>query len=401
MADENKNAAELAVKLEKAIDVVMAKGTEFTEKAARLEQTSETQKRDLDEALTTLNETKAQLDAVKQAMAGADPSAGEKEKALTMGQAFAQKMGKANIDVNDRHARFSLQMKAGEVVNSPGSRPLGGITDLGFRQPVDTPLRLRDLLTSIEIQTDSVDFTRVKAFTNNAAMVAEAAEKPQSLLTFENETIPTRVVAHWIKASKQALSDNTFLQGLIDNRLRRGLAEKVEQQILLGDGTGQNLSGLIANSTAFVSTNVAQIEKANKLDVIRLAMLQAVLAGYQPNAAILNPIDSTLIGLTKDDVGGYLIQNPTNGVGNMTMWGLPVVDSVYMSAGNFLVGDLTQAELYNRWAASVSVGYESDDFIKNLVTILGEERLALGVYDATALVRGDFSSLDPDPDPGT
>lgn len=396
MAEENQNAAELAVKLEKAIDVVMAKGTEFSEKAARLEQASETQKRDLDEALTTLNETKAQLDAVKQAMAGADNGADEKKKALTMGQAFAQKMGKAGIDANDRHARFSLQLKAGEVTNSPGSRPLGGITDLGFRQPVDTPLRLRDLLTSIEIQTDSVDFTYVKSFTNNAGMVAETVKKPQSELEFDNETIPTRVAAHWIKVSKQALSDNTFLQGQIDNRLRRGLAEKVEQQILLGDGTGQNLSGLIANSTAFVDTYVAQIEKANKLDVIRLAMLQAVLAGYQPNAAILNPIDSTLIGLTKDEAGGYLIQNPANGVGNMTMWGLPVVDSTSMSVGDFLVGDLTQAELYNRWAASVAIGYENDDFTKNLVTILGEERLALGVYDATALVRGDFSSLDPD-----
>lgn len=391
---EQKDAVELAAKLEKAIDTVMDKGREFTEKTANLEKVTEDQKRELDEALTTINETKAQLDAVKQAIAGADNSADEKKKAMTMGQAFAQKLGKAGVDANDRHARFSLQLKAGEVTNSPGSRPLGGITDLGLRQPVDAPLRLRDLLTSIEIQTDSVDFTYVKSFTNNAGMVAETVKKPQSELEFDNETIPTRVVAHWIKASKQALSDNTFLQGLIDNRLRRGLAEKVEQQILLGDGTGQNLSGLIANSTVFTDTYVAQIEKANKLDVIRLAMLQAVLAGYQPNAAILNPIDSTLIGLTKDEVGGYLIQNPTNGVGNMTMWGLPVVDSTYMTAGDFLVGDLTQAELYNRWAASVAIGYENDDFTKNLVTILGEERLALGVYDAAALVRGDFSSLD-------
>ncbi len=391
---EQKDAVELAAKLEKAIDTVMDKGREFAEKTANLEKVTEEQKRDLDEALTTINETKAQLDAVKQAIAGADNSADKEKKAMTMGQKFAQKLGKASIDANDRHARFSLQLKAGEVTNSPGSRPLGGVTDLGLRQPVDAPLRLRDLLTSIEIQTDSVDFTYVKSFTNNAGMVAETAKKPQSELEFDNETIPTRVVAHWIKASKQALSDNTFLQGLIDNRLRRGLAEKVEQQILLGDGTGQNLSGLIANSTAFVGAYVAQVEKANKLDVIRLAMLQAVLAGYQPNAAVLNPVDSTLIGLTKDEAGGYLIQNPTNGVGNMTMWGLPVVDSAYMTAGNFLVGDLTQAELYNRWAASVAIGYENDDFTKNLVTILGEERLALGVYDAEALVRGDFSSLD-------
>ncbi|HHX04694.1 MAG TPA: phage major capsid protein, partial [Pseudomonas sp.] len=330
-----------------------------------------------------------ELDAVKQAIAGAEPEA-KHERAMTMGQKFAAKAG--DFDAGNRASRMRMQMKAGEITNSVGSKPLGGVTNLGMRSPVDLPLVIRDLLTTIEIQTDSVEFSFIDTFTNNAGMVAELAKKPQSELTFDMETLPTRVVAHFIKASKQALSDNTFLQGLIDNRLRRGLDAKIEQQLLLGDGLTQNLRGLLPNATAFSNTQLSTVATPNRLDVIRLAMLQTVLSGYASNGIVLNPLDAFTIGLTKDDVGGYLISNPLATTGNMTLWGLPVIESTSMTADNFLVGDFKQAELYNRWDTTVEAGYENDDFTKNMVTLLCESRLALGIVDKLALVKGDFTT---------
>ena len=129
-----------------------------------------------------------------------------------------------------------------------------------------------------------------------------------------------------------------------------------------------------------------------RLDVIRLAMLQTVLSGYASNGIVLNPLDAFTIGLTKDDVGGYLISNPLATTGNMTLWGLPVIESTSMTADNFLVGDFKQAELYNRWDTTVEAGYENDDFTKNMVTLLCESRLALGIVDKLALVKGDFTT---------
>lgn len=383
------NMTDLAAKLAKAMDAAQAQGEDFVAKSANFEKLTQDQKQQMDETIKTLNETRLELDAVKQAIAGAEPEA-KHERAMTMGQKFAAKAG--DFDAGNRASRMRMQMKAGEITNSVGSKPLGGVTNLGMRSPVDLPLVIRDLLTTIEIQTDSVEFSYIDTFTNNAGMVAELAKKPQSELTFDMETLPTRVIAHFIKASKQALSDNTFLQGLIDNRLRRGLDAKIEQQLLLGDGLTQNLRGLLPNATAFSNTQLSTVATPNRLDVIRLAMLQTVLSGYASNGIVLNPLDAFTIGLTKDDVGGYLISNPLATTGNMTLWGLPVIESTSMTADNFLVGDFKQAELYNRWDTTVEAGYENDDFTKNMVTLLCESRLALGIVDKLALVKGDFTT---------
>lgn len=383
------NMTDLAAKLAKAMDAAQAQGEDFVAKSANFEKLTQDQKQQMDETIKTLNETRLELDAVKQAIAGAEPDA-KQERAMTMGQKFAAKAG--DFDAGNRASRMRMQMKEGEITNSPGSKPLGGVTNLGMRSPVDLPLVIRDLLTTIEIQTDSVEFSYIDTFTNNADMVAELAKKPQSELTFDMETLPTRVIAHFIKASKQALSDNTFLQGLIDNRLRRGLDAKIEQQLLLGDGLTQNLRGLLPNATAFSNTQLSTVTTPNRLDVIRLAMLQTVLSGYASNGIVLNPLDAFTIGLTKDDVGGYLISNPLATTGNMTLWGLPVIESTSMTADNFLVGDFKQAELYNRWDTTVEAGYENDDFTKNMVTLLCESRLALGIVDKLALVKGDFTT---------
>lgn len=388
MTDTNQ-VVELAAKLEKAIDTVKAQGTEYIEKSARLEKQSAANTEQLDSAIITLNETRAELAAVKQAMAGAQPDA-KPERNLSAGQQFAAKA--AEFNVNDRSARLRLQTKAGEIMNSATSKPLGGVTDLGMRPIIDLPLTIRDLVSEISISTDSVEFTYLNSFTNAAAPVAEGAKKPQSTLDFAVETLPTRVIAHFIKASRQVMSDNSFLQGIIDGRLRRGLAAVVEQQLLLGDGLGQNLKGLLPNATAFVPANLVGVTTPNKLDVMRMAMLQTLLAGYNSNGIVLNPLDAAVIALTKDDVGGYLISNPTQAQGGMTLWGIPVVESNSMTADDFLVGDFAQAELYSRWETTVEAGFEMDDFTKNMVTILAENRLALGIVDKAAFIKGDFAT---------
>lgn len=383
------NMTDLAAKLAKAMDAAQAQGEDFVAKSANFEKLTQDQKQQMDETIKTLNETRMELDALKQAFAGAEPDA-KPERNLSAGQQFAAKA--AEFNVNDRSARLRLQTKVGEIMNSATSKPLGGVTDLGMRPIIDLPLTIRDLVSEISISTDSVEFTYLNSFTNAAAPVAEGAKKPQSTLDFAVETLPTRVIAHFIKASRQVMSDNSFLQGIIDGRLRRGLAAVVEKQLLLGDGLGQNLKGLLPNATAFVPANLAGVTTPNKLDVMRMAMLQTLLAGYNSNGIVMNPLDAAVIALTKDDVGGYLISNPTQAQGGMTLWGIPVVESSSMTADDFLVGDFAQAELYSRWETTVEAGFEMDDFTKNMITILGENRLALGIVDKLAFIKGDFST---------
>lgn len=63
------------------------------------------------------------------------------------------------------------------------------------------------------------------------------------------------------------------------------------------------------------------------------------------------------------------------------------VDKVLVGA--FKLG----AQVFDRWDARVEVGYVNDDFTKNLVTILAEERLALAVYRPEAFIYGDFGRV--------
>ena len=100
---------------------------------------------------------------------------------------------------------------------------------------------------------NALEYVKETGFTNNAGMVAEGAKKPESSMKFDLVSTTAKVVAHYMKASRQILSDASQLASLIDGRLRYGLAFKEEQQLLNGDGTGQNLLGIIPQATAFVA----------------------------------------------------------------------------------------------------------------------------------------------------
>ena len=61
-----------------------------------------------------------------------------------------------------------------------------------------------------------------------------------------------------------------------------------------------------------------------------------------------------------------------------------------LSQGKFFTGDFRTVKLYDRWQARVEVGYVDQDFIKNLVTVRAEERIALAVTRPLAVVYGSL-----------
>ena len=108
---------------------------------------------------------------------------------------------------------------------------------------------------------------------------------------------------------------------------------------------------------------------------------------------MLNPKDWAVIELLKDTQGRYLIGNP-QGTLSPTLWGVDVVTTQAMTEDKFLAGAFKMgAQVFDRWDARVEVGYVNDDFIRNLVTILAEERLALAVYRPQAFIFGDMGRI--------
>ena len=253
-------------------------------------------------------------------------------------------------------------------------------------------LFIRDLLSWGRTGSNSVEFVQETGFTNSADVVSEnpSAGKPESDLTFDLTSVPVATIAHWIHASKQVLSDAGMLQSYIDGRLRYGLKLKEETQLLKGSGVGLNINGLVTQASAYLNPGVS-VDNDSIIDRLRIAMLQVQLAEYTADGIVLNPIDWATVELTKDTTGGYVFANPV-GLAGPVLWGLPVVATQSLNQSEFLTGAFRMgAQGWDREDASVTISTEDrDNFIKNMVTILCEERIGLTVYRPEAFVTGDF-----------
>ncbi len=276
--------------------------------------------------------------------------------------------------------------QAAALVSAPG------LTGVDRREDIVVPamrrLTIRDLLPVINTRAGSIEYVRESGYTNAAAVVAEGALKPETMLTLESVTASVVTIATWVSASKQILSDNSRLGLYLDTRLRHGVRQSEEVQLLYGNGTGSNLLGLAVGATAYVAP--ITITSPTRIDMLRLAIGQLENAGYNATGIVLHPNDWAGIELTKTTDGDYLGVNPH--VSNVrTLWGRPVVVSTAMMVDKFLVGDFrTAAVLYDREDPVLDVGTVDDQFIRNLVTLRMEERISLALQLPGALITGDF-----------
>lgn len=345
----------------------------------------------VDEVLTKSADLDGRLKEVEQKLAARRGGGDEAADRKSWGQMFVENE-KVKALMAEGKGRVKLDVKA--ITSATGS---GGDLIVPQRQPgiISAPQRtmtIRDLLMPGTTTTNAVEYVKETGFTNNARPVTESQQKPESELTFEAATVNVRTIAHWIQASRQVLADAAQLQSHIDGRMVYGLKYKEELQLLGGDGLGQNLSGVKTEATAFSAPIL--ITGATKIDTIRLAFLQVILAEYPANGVILHPIDWADIELTKDDNGRYIFANP-QGIAGPVLWGRPVVETMAQTEGDFTAGAFNMAaQIFDRETVSVEVSTEDrDNFVKNMVTILAEERLALAVYRPEAIVDGAFDDV--------
>ena len=261
----------------------------------------------------------------------------------------------------------------------------------GIVTPAQRALTIRDLIAPGQTTSSTIEFVQETGFTNNAAPVAETTQKPYSDLTFDLVSRPVRTIAHLFKISKQMMDDADGLVSYLDLRGTTGLKLKEENQLLFGDGTGQNILGLIPQATVFDDT--LRTAGDTRIDTLRRAIQQVRRAEYRATGIIMNPDDLADLELTKDAGGNYIIVDPIEG-GQGRVWRLPIVDTTAMPSGQFLVGALeTAAQIFDRQQVTFELSTENaDDFEKNMATARIEERLALAVYRPESIVTGTFEA---------
>ena len=358
------NAKTLSTETKSAVETLTAKATELTDKCLELEQKMSAQK---------------------------DTS---KEVQESLGEQFTKSDGWNRL-VEKRGGSARMEIKTA-IVNATGqNQPL--VADMRVPGIINNPerrLTIRDVLPVGRTNSNMVQFTRELVFTNSAGPQysspnRENVTKPESGITFELANAAVVTLAHWIPVSKQVLDDAPQLQGYINGRLMYGLKLEEEDQLLTGDGTGSNISGILDSGNYAAYTRA--VTGDTNVDTIRRAITQAALSEYNADTIVLNPADWEEIELTKATDGQYVWANPALAAGPQ-LWGRRVIATNSIAQGTFLVGAMAMgAQVWDRQDASLNISFENDtNFVKNMATLLAEERLTLTVYRPTAFVSGSF-----------
>ena len=253
----------------------------------------------------------------------------------------------------------------------------------------NVPQKIEPLIPHIAVTTDSVDYVTV-ADTIGAAGVAEAGAIPESKFTPTLAKANVVNVAHYTKITKQLADDAPALAAYINTKMLYGLQNKVESQIVNGNGTAPQLKGLLAtNSYTDASTQLTGAK--NLFDLLLLLQGVAETAAYEPEALVLNPMTWAQLAMEKDTQGRYLLGGPGLAA-NKSVWGIPVVTSSAVPAGKFIFGNFTQTvTIYDRQQVAVEMtGTNEDDFTHYLYTIRASRRLALAVEVPAGIFAGDF-----------
>lgn len=383
----------LAGEFKSKADALTALGDELKSKQEAGETNLGKLKDTVDEKLTELNEFKSTLKELQQKFDGMESKAADSGEKSFGEQIVNSPAFKSFVENRDQSVRLQLQ----KAVTTVAAGPLVGVRR--ENDPIAMPRRrllIRDLLPVVPTTDGSIEYAKQTVRTNAAAPVAEGAAKPYSDYAWEPATVPVRTIAHLAKLTRQALDDAPRVRAEVDIEMRYGLGLVEEAQLLNGDNTGQNLHGLLPQARAYAKPAGVTIPNLQRVDVLRLAMLQTVQRLYSADGMVLSDLDWTLIELLKADPdggGGYLFSNP-QGVANQRLWGIRVVATPAMPNDNFLVGNFAMgATLYDRMGVEVLISTENaDDFEKNLATMRAEERIALAVKRPDAFVTGTFTA---------
>jgi HK97 family phage major capsid protein len=279
-----------------------------------------------------------------------------------------------------------VELQATTLDTTSGS---GGQLIVSDYQPGVVPLLFKrlvvaDLIASGTTNSNSVTYMKETTFTNAAAPTTEGAAKPESTLVFAQVTDNVQKIAHFLPVTEEMLEDVAQIRSYVDGRLRLGVQLTEEDQLLNGSGTPPAIRGILNRSG--LTAAQARGTDTNADAIFKQITTIATTVFIDPDGVVINPANWQTIMLAKDANGQYYGAGPFASQQQMTIWGLPSVRTPSIASGTALVGAFAQAaQVFRKGGIRVEASNSHQDFfIKNLVAIRAEERLALAVYRAAA-----------------
>ncbi len=286
-------------------------------------------------------------------------------------EAFRHGKGMVDLDVDFKALMTTAAGWAPEATRGPR------VADFAT-----TPLDVLDLIPTGSTNQNAVTYMEETTFTNAAAETAEGAVKPEATLVLTEKTSPVRKIAVTMHVTDEQWDDEPQVRGYINRRMPFMVRQRLNTQIITGDGIAPNLEGAL---------NVTGIQTQAKgtdpvPDAVYKAMVKVMTTGQaMPDAFVTNPLDWQDVRLLRTADGIYIWGSPAD-AGPERIWGLRTVLAQGMTQNTGLVGDFgNYSELAVRTGITVEVGFVNDDFSKNLKTLRAEMRAALLFYRPAAL----------------
>ncbi len=294
---------------------------------------------------------------------------------FTDSDAYKMKAGpvgpEATLDVELKTLMTTTAGFAPEVTRS------GRVVDFATR-----PIQVAELIPQTTTTQSAVQYMEETTFTNAAAEVAEGGTYPEAALAYTEQTSLVRKISVYLPVTDEQLEDEPRLRGILDNRLPFMVRQRLDSQILVGNGTAPNLRGLL---------NIVGIQTQAKgadptPDAVYKAMVKVQVTGQaQPNLLVMHPNDWQDIRLLRTADGLYIWGNPSD-AGPERMWGLTVAMAQALTENTGLVADTNYLELAVRRGIDVQVSNShSTYFVEGKQAIRADMRVALVPYRPAAI----------------
>lgn len=250
------------------------------------------------------------------------------------------------------------------------------------------PIDVLDLIPTSPINSPVEKYMLETTRTHASAEKAEGIAYAESTFVWTEQTSNVRKITDSIPVTDEQLEDESQIAGLLDQRLRFGLRQRLDSQVLVGDGTAPNLQGFL--DAGFITQTQAKGADPT-MDAIYKGMTLVRYTGRaNPTAVIMHPNDWQDVRLLRTASGDYIFGSPST-PGAQTLWGLPVALSTAVTEGNAIVGDFANfCRIGEKRGVLVEVGYSGTQFVEGKRTIRASLRACFTVYriNAFCIVTG-------------
>lgn len=388
IAAAGKNTDEKLTAINDAIEAL--KGKEDAVKAEEVAQL----KADLQTTIKALDLLQTRVKAT----GNAQPAQPENFNTMLANELDTVKDGLAELAATKK-GKVSFQMKAVADMTFANNFSTAGAS-VTFVKPgiIELPKRKVHLRALIPVggmgAKSTFDYVKEVAGEGAIWTAAEGTTKPQFDLDLQEASVKAEWIAGFLRISRNMLDDVTGMTTFLQSRLPELLLRTEDQQILTGNGTSPNLSGIFqsGNSTAYSGSATIDVEQ------LVGAISQLEEADREANGILVNPANYYNMLLNKAsgsgeyDLPGSLVAFQG---GQLYIAGVPVYQSTAIAKDKFLVGDWALgANFITREPVRLEFFYEDGTNVReNKVTVRIEERVALPIYGDDYFIRGDFGSF--------